>query len=437
MRLTRLLVKSFLTVAIIAQFFLFTAESVRGQDPQPEPPKIIRKSGGVLQNSALSRVEPAYPPLAKASGVSGSVVVEITVDEEGKVIAARAISGHPLLKDAAVSAARQWTFTPTMLSGVPVKVIGTITFNFNLDEPPAQSDSPPAGVPGGVPGSIPGSIVRTPIYAPARQADVRMATSPEELLAIIEQSGYRYAKVSEGVWEIEATGKNTKDFRIRATMAEALVLLMVKLADRKDVSVKNELLLKLLEMNHRFDMARVALSDEMLYARIDLHARVVDGKEFNYAVEQLASATNEIYPELKSFISSIQTLPDVASKPEDVIKQPVQPSPSQPPAIGSAANPPAISVDSKPVALNSPKPNYTREARRNGVQGLVRLRLLVGSDGKIKKVKVLQTLPDGLEQEAIKAAYKIKFKPAMKNGQPVSYWVGVDVEFNLRDNPNQ
>ena len=46
------------------------------------------------------------------------------------MIAARAVSGHPLLKDAAVNAARQWQFTPTTLSGVAVRVIGTLTFNF-------------------------------------------------------------------------------------------------------------------------------------------------------------------------------------------------------------------------------------------------------------------------------------------------------------------
>jgi len=56
----------------------------------------------------------------------------VTVDESGNVITAHAISGHPLLTDAAVMAARGWKFTPTQVSGVPVKVIGTITFNFNL-----------------------------------------------------------------------------------------------------------------------------------------------------------------------------------------------------------------------------------------------------------------------------------------------------------------
>ena len=102
-----------------------------------EAPKIIRKSGGVLQNTAIKRVTPEYPPLAAAARVSGSVVVEITVDEDGKVMAARAISGHPLLKDAAVDAARGWEFTPTQLGGVPVKVIGTITFNFTRPRDPA------------------------------------------------------------------------------------------------------------------------------------------------------------------------------------------------------------------------------------------------------------------------------------------------------------
>ncbi|MFL6216349.1 MAG: TonB family protein [Blastocatellia bacterium] len=101
-------------------------------EPKPEPPKIIRKSGGVLQTSATHRVEPVYPPLAKAARVSGAVVVEVTVDEEGNVIAARAVSGHPLLKDTSVNAARGWKFTPTQLSGQPVKVIGIITFNFSL-----------------------------------------------------------------------------------------------------------------------------------------------------------------------------------------------------------------------------------------------------------------------------------------------------------------
>jgi TonB family protein len=104
-----------------------------GQDVRPEPPKLIRKSSAVFLASVTKRIEPAYPPLAKAARINGAVVVEVTADEEGNVISGRAISGHPLLKDAAVAAATGWKFSPTMLSGVPVKVIGLITFNFRFD----------------------------------------------------------------------------------------------------------------------------------------------------------------------------------------------------------------------------------------------------------------------------------------------------------------
>jgi hypothetical protein len=96
-------------------------------DVLPPGPMIIRKSGGVLQQSAIRRAEPRFPMGAPA----GTVVVEITVDEKGKVIAARAISGPHELRGVSEEAARGWEFKPTTLSGVPVKVIGTITFNYN------------------------------------------------------------------------------------------------------------------------------------------------------------------------------------------------------------------------------------------------------------------------------------------------------------------
>jgi TonB family protein len=111
------------------------AAPARQQQPT-DAPKVIRKAGGVLQASATQRVEPVYPPLAKAAHISGAVVVEVTIDESGSVQSAQVISGHPLLKDAAVQAAQAWKFQPTTLSGTPVKVIGTITFNFQMDSTP-------------------------------------------------------------------------------------------------------------------------------------------------------------------------------------------------------------------------------------------------------------------------------------------------------------
>lgn len=89
-------------------------------------------AGGVLAGKAIQSPQPPYPAMARAAGIEGAVVVELTVSESGGVQSARAISGHPLLRDAAVQAARGWAFSPTMLSGVQVKVVGTIAFDFKL-----------------------------------------------------------------------------------------------------------------------------------------------------------------------------------------------------------------------------------------------------------------------------------------------------------------
>ncbi|MDX2044325.1 MAG: energy transducer TonB [Acidobacteriota bacterium] len=101
--------------------------------PTPETPKKpTAVSEGVLQGSAIRKQRPTYPPIAKAARVSGPVQVVVTISEQGKVIDAYAADGNPLLRQAAVEAARQWLFTPTTLSKVPVKVQGMLTFNFVL-----------------------------------------------------------------------------------------------------------------------------------------------------------------------------------------------------------------------------------------------------------------------------------------------------------------
>jgi TonB family protein len=95
-----------------------------------EDKKIVE--GEVLNGRVVSKPQPEYPRTAKDQRVSGVVVVEILVDESGKVIEAEALCGHPLLARASVEAARQARFTPTLLAGKPVKVSGIITYNFVL-----------------------------------------------------------------------------------------------------------------------------------------------------------------------------------------------------------------------------------------------------------------------------------------------------------------
>ncbi|HRI02920.1 MAG TPA: TonB family protein [Pyrinomonadaceae bacterium] len=113
-----------------------TGTSTTGGEEDAPPPKATPKpvpktvSGGVLNGKATSLPKPAYPAAAKAVRAGGAVSVQVLISESGSVISANAVSGHPLLRAAAEGAARGARFSPTMLSGQPVKVSGVITYNF-------------------------------------------------------------------------------------------------------------------------------------------------------------------------------------------------------------------------------------------------------------------------------------------------------------------
>ena len=86
--------------------------------------------GGVLNGKAVSLPKPEYPAAAREAKASGTVTVEVVVDEAGNVVEAKAVSGHPLLQAAAVNAARQARFTQTFVSGEPTRINGYLTYNF-------------------------------------------------------------------------------------------------------------------------------------------------------------------------------------------------------------------------------------------------------------------------------------------------------------------
>ncbi|GAC1398776.1 MAG: hypothetical protein NVSMB56_13720 [Pyrinomonadaceae bacterium] len=96
------------------------------------PKPLLRPiSGGVLNGKAKSLPSPLYPEMARRARVSGSVTVEVVIDVSGKITSAQAVSGPVMLRQAAEQAARQAHFEPKMLSGQPVKVSGSINYNFS------------------------------------------------------------------------------------------------------------------------------------------------------------------------------------------------------------------------------------------------------------------------------------------------------------------
>ncbi|HEY6332293.1 MAG TPA: energy transducer TonB [Blastocatellia bacterium] len=87
--------------------------------------------------------------------------------------------------------------------------------------------------------------------------------------------------------------------------------------------------------------------------------------------------------------------------------------------------------DKMPVLVRAGEVHDTEEARKDGIEGVVRVEALIGIDGAVKSVRIIKHLPDGLDEQAVVAAHGTEFKPALKGGQPVPCWQLIDVAFSL------
>lgn len=117
-----------------AKYMMLDAPQVGNDEPPPcAPENSMTISGGVLNAKAVSKPAPVYPTEARAARAHGTVTVRVVLDERGHVASAQAVSGHPLLRMEAEDAAREAKFSPTYLSGAPVRVSGVVTYNFFLE----------------------------------------------------------------------------------------------------------------------------------------------------------------------------------------------------------------------------------------------------------------------------------------------------------------
>ncbi|HEY7914551.1 MAG TPA: energy transducer TonB, partial [Blastocatellia bacterium] len=174
----------------------------------------------------------------------------------------------------------------------------------------------------------------------------------------------------------------------------------------------------------------VTSDDDHLLAELKTPIAEVNLNKLKVLIGLMRKTADEAYPEFKHFVG-----PERESKrPPSIMAPPLaMPGPVLVPPTHLPLPPVKVpAVDSKPVPLNSIKPNYTEEARRNKVQGEVILRVVVDEKGNVESPRVAQGLPDGLNDEAIIAARKLKFKPAMKDGKPVRYPMNIRVGFYLR-----
>jgi TonB family protein len=116
--------------ALLGPPLITSVEATDEPPPIPSPSRVSK----VVASYALTKVAAIYPPIAKRMKASGAVQVAITIDENGRVIEAKAISGHPALRSAAEEAAKQWVFRPASLDGKPMIQRDVLTFTFNLPQ---------------------------------------------------------------------------------------------------------------------------------------------------------------------------------------------------------------------------------------------------------------------------------------------------------------
>lgn len=94
----------------------------------------VRVGGRTQEANLIRKLIPAYPPLAKAARVQGTVEFTALISKDGNIEHLQLIRGHPLLVEAAKEAVLQWKYRPTLLNGLPVEVVTDITVNFTLSQ---------------------------------------------------------------------------------------------------------------------------------------------------------------------------------------------------------------------------------------------------------------------------------------------------------------
>lgn len=111
------------------------AGGIVGGLPAEPPPSVqaVRVGGNIKEPTKVKNVNPVYPDIAKQARVQGIVILECTISPQGRVTDVKPLRSIPLLEQAAIDAVKQWQYTPTLLNGVPVPVIMTVTVNFKLN----------------------------------------------------------------------------------------------------------------------------------------------------------------------------------------------------------------------------------------------------------------------------------------------------------------
>jgi TonB family protein len=373
---------------------IVVAQPAAAQTASPQQP--VRVGGNIPPPVKTKDVKPVYPPEAQAGRISGVVVLEVTIGSDGRVQDARVVRSIPLLDAAALSAVRQWEFTPTIVGGTASPVVMVVTVAFNLD----------ASAP-----------IRPPLPAPRPSAGAIVLTTANG------QDGAR------SVFEItiDRAAAQPRWVPLGATEPPLTIATAEKAAETWLLAGSPEVATLVLSGVSLFRTAARSLGQpppECWYYRLTFD-RMVDGQRVFGGADLTAVVLLDgsiVEPRRESAAAASVAAPPAAA--------PTPPA-AGPDADGVYAAGNGVTF---PRPLRNLKPQYTPEAMQRKIQGTVLIEVLVNPDGTPANPRIIRSLdPEyGLDNEAIRTVMQSRFNPGTRQGVPVPVRVTVEMTFTLR-----
>ena len=415
----------------------------------------VKAAAAAMEGNLTYKVPPVYPPMAKAAGVQGSVVLHAVISKEGDVVQLTVVSGPPMLTTSALDAVRQWKYKPYLLNGQPTAVDTTITVNYSLD----------AGTPDGA-SSAPAETIRSIEYAGlnaisltevqsrfnAQNVGLKLET-PYDLAvvqhaagvlnAMLVERGYPKATITPKVGQMKPSGvsiqfevKEGKQespasqgrapenkggaavgsvTKIGGDVSSPVVIYMVQ-AEYSDVAKAAGF--KGFVLVHLIVDAKGAPQDVRVIRGVGMGldekaVEAVRQYRFKPAIKDSAPVTSELNIEVNfGPTSPAVRLAPVASNG----------------AVGATKQRDGVTA---PVLIRSVEPEYTKEARMARKTGTVLVNFVVNQKGMPTQVHVLRGVDQGLDKKAVDAVRQYRFKPAMKDDKPVDRELNVEVNFQV------
>jgi len=366
------------------------------QETAPEP---IQVSGDVMRGVLMKKVAPVYPPLARQARIQGTVILKVVIDKSGNVFEVDLVSGHPMLSPAAMDAVRQWKYQPYLVNGEPVDVETNVQVIFRLDDQPAPSNIGPPGAMdgrtfvgpqgGGLAGGFAAGRVVVPeaVMRDLRTANVTPTYAPSALASRVQGSVILSLQISR-------SGEVTNVIRVAShPMLVQAAIEAAKQWKYEPYRVNGE----------PVDVVTTAQIDFILSSDQDSEGSVRD-------------APLNLSPSGSESIAGSSA--------------PAPPSGTTAPALPKRVRTsPGVS---QALLISKVNPVYPPDAREQHIQGVVRLKVNIDTEGNVSTLELISGHPL-LAPAAIDAVKQWKYRPYLLNGEPIEVETEVQVNFVLTE----